>query len=239
MKFWWGRARSGSRRRSGRRRNRNETDYSVEAWKNHLDEILTEEQKKRFPDISLLDIKGVSRDPERPFDTTVYLCIDRRGGLATAVSTSGWAWKYPGRLGDSPIIGAGSYADSRYGACACTGLGEMAIRAGTARTVVTYLKLGYGLRDAVREAARDLTELKTGFLDEVTIHAITPGGRIPRSGCQPAPGGEISDVERRHAVRGNTRSGSIQTITDSAARRANAAAWLCRKAGLNRMGGKN
>ncbi len=160
----------------GAEKNKNETDHSVQAWKTHMDEILTEAQKRRFPDINLLDIKGVARDPERPFDTTVYLCIDRPGGLATAVSTSGWAWKYPGRLGDSPIIGAGSYADSRYGACACTGLGEMAIRAGTARSVVIYLKLGYGLRDAVREAARDLAELKTGFLDEVTIHAISPAG---------------------------------------------------------------
>jgi L-asparaginase len=160
----------------GARKNRNETEHSVQAWKNHLEEILTEEQKRRFPDVNLLDVKGVARDPERPFDTTVYLSIDTRGSLATAVSTSGWAWKYPGRLGDSPIIGAGSYADTRYGACACTGLGEMTIRAGTARTVVTLLKLGYGLQEAVREAARDLADLKSGFLDEVFIHAITPKG---------------------------------------------------------------
>jgi isoaspartyl peptidase/L-asparaginase-like protein (Ntn-hydrolase superfamily) len=162
----------------GARKNKNETEHSVQAWKNHLAEILTEEQKKHFPDVNLLDIKGVSRDPERPFDTTVYLSIDSRGTLATAVSTSGWAWKYPGRLGDSPIIGAGSYADTRYGACACTGLGEMTIRAGTARTVVTYLKLGWGLREAVQEAARDLADLKSGFLDEVFIHAINPQGEF-------------------------------------------------------------
>jgi isoaspartyl peptidase/L-asparaginase-like protein (Ntn-hydrolase superfamily) len=160
----------------GARKNRNETEHSVQTWKKHLEEILTEEQKKHFPDVNLLDIKGVSRNPERPFDTTVYLSIDSRGSLATAVSTSGWAWKYPGRLGDSPIIGAGSYADTRYGACACTGLGEMTIRAGTARTVVTYLKLGYGLHEAVQEAARDLADLKSGFLDEVFIHAINPQG---------------------------------------------------------------
>jgi isoaspartyl peptidase/L-asparaginase-like protein (Ntn-hydrolase superfamily) len=162
----------------GARKNKNETEHSVQAWKNHLAEILTEEQKRRFPDVNLLDIKGVSRDPERPFDTTVYLSIDSRGTLATAVSTSGWAWKYPGRLGDSPIIGAGSYADTRYGACACTGLGEMTIRAGTARTVVTYLKLGWGLQEAVQEAARDLADLKSGFLDEVFIHAINPQGEF-------------------------------------------------------------
>ncbi|MGB7537124.1 MAG: isoaspartyl peptidase/L-asparaginase [Anaerolineales bacterium] len=192
---------------TGAEKNKNETDTSVRAWKKHLDQILTEEQKKRFPDVRLLDIKGVSRDPQRPFDTTVYLCVDKRGGLSTAVSTSGWAWKYPGRLGDSPIIGAGSYADSRYGACACTGLGEMTIRAGTARTVVTHMKLGYGLREAVAEAARDLAELKTGFLDEVYIHAINPRGEFHVLGVNssravkflvwndPMPSAEIREAE--------------------------------------------
>jgi len=161
---------------TGALKNKNETDHSIQAWKKHLDETLTEEQKKRFPEINLLDIKGVARDPERPYDTTVYLCIDRTGGLFSATSTSGWAWKYPGRLGDSPIIGAGSYADSRYGACACTGAGEMTVRAGTARSVVMCLKMGHPLREAVYEAAQDLADLKTGFLDAVTIHAINPGG---------------------------------------------------------------
>lgn len=156
--------------------NKNETDDSLQAWKTHLETILTDEQKRHFPNINLLDIKSIARDPEKPFDTTVYLSIDHRGKISTATSTSGWAWKYPGRLGDSPIIGAGSYADSRYGACACTQVGEMTIRAGTARIVVLYLKLGYALKDAVYEAAKDLADLKTGFLGEVTIHAIDAMG---------------------------------------------------------------
>ena len=55
--------------------------------------------------------------------TTVLLCRDKEGRLAGGTSTSGWAHKYPGRLGDSPIIGAGLYVDQRYGACACTHTG--------------------------------------------------------------------------------------------------------------------
>ena len=43
---------------------------------------------------------------------------DATGNIFSAVSTSGIAWKYPGRVGDSPVIGAGNYADSRYGAAA-------------------------------------------------------------------------------------------------------------------------
>jgi L-asparaginase len=156
--------------------NKNETENSVQAWRAYLDSLLSEEQKKLFPNINLLDLKTIARDPEKMFDTTVYLSIDHEKRISTATSTSGWAWKYPGRLGDSPIIGAGSYADSRYGACACTHVGEMTIRAGTARVVVQYLKMGYALKDAVHEAAKDLADLKTGSIGTVVIHAINCAG---------------------------------------------------------------
>ena len=72
--------------------------------------------------------------------------LDGNGKMASAVSTSGMAWKYPGRVGDSPIIGAGNYCDGRYGAAACTGLGELAIRASTARSLVLYLKMSWTSR---------------------------------------------------------------------------------------------
>jgi isoaspartyl peptidase/L-asparaginase-like protein (Ntn-hydrolase superfamily) len=163
-------------REIGAEKSVNETEFSREAWRKHMDEVLTAEQRERFPDLDLLAIRSVARDPEKPSDTTVYLCRDGNGSIATAASTSGWAWKYPGRLGDTPIVGAGSYADSRYGACACTGVGEMAIRAGTARSVVLSLRHGRPLREAVREAARDLCELKFGFRGGLTIHAIDPRG---------------------------------------------------------------
>ena len=101
----------------------------------------------------------LATDPERVAGTVNFIAQDQAGRIASAVSTSGWAWKYPGRLGDSPIIGAGNYADDRYGAAACTGWGELAIRAGTARSVVLYLKHGYSLEDACREAFRDLGTL--------------------------------------------------------------------------------
>ncbi len=154
----------------------NEMEYTQQTWQEYLETTLTEEQKKNFPNIRLLDIKRKPDDPEHLFDTTVYLAQDYSGRIATGTSTSGWQWKYPGRLGDSPIIGAGSYADSRYGACACTHTGEMTIRAGTARSVVLFLKMGLSLPEAVNEAVRDLAELKTGFINAVTIHAIDNKG---------------------------------------------------------------
>src|SRR5262249_11928586 len=81
----------------------------------------------------------MATDPEKVAGTVNVIARDREGNIASAVSTSGWAWKYPGRTGDSPIIGAGNYCDNRYGAVACTGRGEMAIRAATARSVVLYM----------------------------------------------------------------------------------------------------
>ena len=101
----------------------------------------------------------LATDPERVAGTVNFIAQDRNGQIASAVSTSGWAWKYPGRLGDSPIIGAGNYADARYGAAACTGWGELALRGGTARSVILYLKAGYTLVDACREAFADLSGL--------------------------------------------------------------------------------
>jgi isoaspartyl peptidase/L-asparaginase-like protein (Ntn-hydrolase superfamily) len=163
-------------REIGAREAANETEWSKQAWREHLDGALTAEQKERFPALNLLEIESVGRAPDLVFDTTVFLSIDRAGRIATAASTSGWPWKYPGRLGDTPLIGAGSYADSRYGACACTGVGEMAIRAGTARSVVLFLQLGYSLQDAVHAAATDLAALETGFFGPLMIHALDPRG---------------------------------------------------------------
>jgi beta-aspartyl-peptidase (threonine type) len=119
----------------------------------------------------------IATDPERTRGTVNFLAQDDRGTLCAGVSTSGWAWKYPGRLGDSPIIGAGLYADSRFGAAACTGMGEMAIRAATAHSVVFYLKMGATLEEAGRRAMTDLDDLGGRFLAGMRFIAIDREGR--------------------------------------------------------------
>ncbi len=119
----------------------------------------------------------LAADPEKVSGTVNFLARDRDGNLASAVSTSGWAWKYPGRAGDSPIIGAGNYCDNRYGTAACTGRGEMAIRAGTARSVVLYLKQGMPLTEALAEAMRDLWALDDPYYGDMSIVALDAAGR--------------------------------------------------------------
>lgn len=108
--------------------------------------------------------------------TVNYLALDTDGNLASAVSTSGIAWKYPGRVGDSPIIGAGNYCDNRYGAAACTGMGELAIRASTARSTILYLKAGMSLVEAGFEALRDIVYLQAPAYQNMNFVVLLPSG---------------------------------------------------------------
>jgi len=151
--------------------------HAVNAWKKWFDNEVSQVDKARWPDVSLANYCRHAIDPEVGRDTTVFLAVDQSGNVASGASTSGWGWKYPGRLGDSPVIGAGSYADSRYGACACTGAGEMALRCSTARSVVLYMKLGMTVDEAVVEAANDVRALKGGLISRVTIHGIDKKGQ--------------------------------------------------------------
>jgi L-asparaginase / beta-aspartyl-peptidase len=120
---------------------------------------------------NLARLTRLTADPERAAGTVNFIAQDRDGNIACAVSTSGWAWKYPGRLGDTPIIGAGNYADNRYGACGCTGWGELALRCNTAHSVVLYQRLGFGIEQAARQAMRDLA-LATDDPKTAIMHLI-------------------------------------------------------------------
>ncbi len=114
---------------------------------------------------------SLTRDPQRVAGTVDVIAMDGEGNLASGVSTSGWAWKYPGRLGDSPIIGAGNYCDNRYGAAACTGFGELAIRGATAHTVVLLMRMGVSLQEACQQALMDLPR-PPGVTDDSFMNII-------------------------------------------------------------------
>ncbi len=101
--------------------------------------------------------------------TVNFLALDRRGDIASAVTTSGWAYKYPGRVGDSPVVGAGNYCDSRYGAAACTGYGELAIRKVTAKTAVDRLAAGLPPDVVARAAIADANELEDAAFNIVVL----------------------------------------------------------------------
>jgi beta-aspartyl-peptidase (threonine type) len=124
-------------------------------------------------------VRGMTSDPELPeppHGTVNVIARDRSGHLACGVSTSGWAWKYPGRMGDSPLIGAGNYVDDRWGAAACTGRGEMALRCCTAHSIVTFLRFGMALPDALRLAMNDLRRLDDPYASAVNTIALDRDG---------------------------------------------------------------
>ena len=114
--------------------------------------------------------------PKDPAGTVNFLALDRGGNLASAVSTSGYPWGYPGRLGDSPIIGAGGYADNRWGAAASTGTGEVVLRTLTTRSVVLYLRTGMTLSDAMKTALDDLRDLNDPLAGHIAVIALSPSG---------------------------------------------------------------
>jgi beta-aspartyl-peptidase (threonine type) len=148
------------------------TEEVREAWQGRLPEIRRAEEE-----MALWRQAGVTTDPERRAGTVNFIAQDRDGHLCAGVSTSGWAWRYPGRVGDSPIIGAGLYADSRYGAAACTGMGEMAIRAGTALSVVHYLRAERSVADAGRQAMEELNDLGGRYLGGMNLIALDRDGQ--------------------------------------------------------------
>ena len=125
----------------------------------------------------LIDMMKHSVDSQNVRGTAVVLARDRDGHLAGGTSSSGWMYKYPGRIGDSSVIGAGLYVDDRYGGAACTHTGEMTIRAGTARAVVAYMKKGATVEEACNEAMDDLRALEGGYLATVALHAMDRDGR--------------------------------------------------------------
>jgi L-asparaginase len=153
------------------------TEQSREEWASWLVKHIPPEIWERWPNVPLTPWVRLTVEPQTAHGTTTFLVKDTHNNIAAGVSTCGWAWKYPGRLGDSPVIGAGSYADNRYGAAACTGTGEFAIRAGTARAVVLYMKMGMTVEEACHEAARDLSALKRDSPGWVTIHALNAEGQ--------------------------------------------------------------
>jgi N4-(beta-N-acetylglucosaminyl)-L-asparaginase len=104
-------------------------------------------------------------------DTIGMIAMDANGDLSGACTTSGWAYKMHGRVGDSPIIGAGLFVDNEIGAATSTGLGEAIIRVAGSSMVVELMRHGYTPLDACKEVVNriikkhsDLTNLQCGFI---------------------------------------------------------------------------
>jgi len=109
------------------------------------------------------------------FDTVGAVAMDRAGHLAAGASTGGVAVMLPGRVGDTPLIGAGVYADNTAGAISMTGLGESIIRAGMAKHLSILLGLGW---TPGRAANHTLKALVRRIQGEAGCLILDPTGRF-------------------------------------------------------------
>lgn len=144
---------------------------------------------------------------EGPWGTINVLALDEAGELVVGVSTSGYPWKYPGRVGDSSLPGAGNYCDLRFGGAACTGRGEMSMRINGAKMVVDALAAGSGPEEACRSMLREASTLPDAFRAELRTLCLTPdgqhGGGAGQAGStynvMTARGSDVEVMARAHA----------------------------------------
>jgi L-asparaginase / beta-aspartyl-peptidase len=122
------------------------TEHRWEQWQRERD------QK---PGVKPAEKKGAKLEDDRFFSTVGAVALDRHGNIAAATSTGGLTNKRYGRIGDSPIVGAGTYADNRFGGISCTGHGEFFIRHVVAYDIVARVRHG---RETLADAARRVVQ---------------------------------------------------------------------------------
>ena len=102
-------------------------------------------------------------------DTIGMVAMDANGNLSGSCTTSGMAFKMRGRVGDSPIIGAGLFVDNEVGACTATGQGEDVIRISGAHTVVELMRQGLSPEQACKKAIERIIRIKKDKAKEIQV----------------------------------------------------------------------
>ena len=139
------------------------TEKSEREWKEWLKKSEYKPQK---------NIENIMPGSEKNHDTIGMVAMDGHGNMGGACTTSGMAYKMHGRVGDSPIIGAGLYVDNEVGAATSTGVGEEVIRIVGSHLVVEMMRLGLdpeaACKKAVERIAKRIPEsvkdIQVGFL---------------------------------------------------------------------------
>ena len=131
------------------------------------DDLITDRELQRWREAQrkgYLSTKQTFRRKKVPVGTVGAVAFDRGGNVASGTSTGGTPNKYPGRVGDSPLIGAGTYADNAVGAVSTTGWGESMMKIVMAKTVTDLMeKCGGDVEKATHEAIRLLARKADGY----------------------------------------------------------------------------
>lgn len=118
-------------------------------------------------------------------ETVGAVALDRNGNVAAATSTGGFPLKFAGRIGDSPSIGCGTYADNQSGACSASGVGEIAIRLVLAKTVCNHMESGKTAQKAVEKAIALVNRRISGTYNDMGLVAVDVHGRIGAAHSSP------------------------------------------------------
>lgn len=116
--------------------------FSTAARRDQLQRAFAESVNLLDHDGAALSARSAPLDEDRKYGTVGAVALDASGNLAAATSTGGLTNKSVGRVGDTPLIGAGNYADNRFAAVSCTGTGEMFMRAVAAYDVCARIAYG-------------------------------------------------------------------------------------------------
>jgi N4-(beta-N-acetylglucosaminyl)-L-asparaginase len=119
---------------------------SIERYNQQIAAIFDTPERRAW----LPHIQNVIAHP--PTGTIPCMAVDAKGDISATTTTSGLAWKIPGRVGDSPIIGAGCFVDNEVGAAGSTGKGEENIKISGGHTIVEMMRRGKSPSDACLEA---------------------------------------------------------------------------------------
>jgi isoaspartyl peptidase/L-asparaginase-like protein (Ntn-hydrolase superfamily) len=134
-------------------------------------ELLTPKAKKKWE-----EWRGKQSQPPPSHDTIGMVAIDAKGNITAGCSTSGLPFKRPGRVGDSPIIGAGAYCDNDVGGAGATGNGDVMLRYCLTFLTVELMRQGLSPQQACEGALRRI--VAKGQVDEAAIVALNKKGEF-------------------------------------------------------------
>ena len=139
-------------------------------------------------------------------DTIGMIALDQQGNLSGSCTTSGAGFKMRGRVGDSPIIGAGLFVDNQVGACVATGQGEDVIRVAGASTVVELMRQGQSPQQACAAVIQRIIKIKKEKSKDIQVAflAISNQGEVGAFAIHPGFSFAYRDFQRNELIKANS-----------------------------------
>ena len=168
------------------------TPESEKAWKEWL-------KTAKYSPVMNIENKQHAPGNKYNHDTIGMLAIDAKGNISGACTTSGMAFKLHGRVGDSPIIGAGLYVDNEVGGATSTGVGEEVIRNVGSFLVVELMRQGLSPEDACKEAVKRIIKKKPDTAKNIQVGflAINKKGEYGAFAIQPGFSFAVCNAEKQ------------------------------------------